>query len=352
MDIMIYYRLQNFYTILISLMSIFNVSFIYMIDENDEDIINEATDEYSETVTEIPLDPAVQIEYVQIDVRIVHTINQNYIGFGQTQPCYPVQLLFIKIQKLISRIYYYKFHILLGICSCIYVQYYATKIELSINKSLEIYDKLMLIPLNNTYQDLIMNEEHVSSNINSTVESKVDVVINDEITSIVKNNESNVKDMLKVNSEIILIDNLTCTLYNPFLYAFTKTFCWKDDIKDFSPAEPPDDTHSFYDSNKKKLMNLVENSITPVEKADELLSCFQKFFIDILNDEQLRQQRLMNENAISETASIDVLSDQILQNEENAIDENKVDDEKFILPTYLMGMHFEKQRNHVCPDQE
>ncbi|CAF4800754.1 unnamed protein product, partial [Rotaria sp. Silwood2] len=85
------------------------------------------------------------------------------------------------------------------------------------------------------------------------------------------------------------------------------------DIQDFTPTEPPDDIHSFYDSNEKNPVNIVENGINAVEKTDELLSCFKKIFFDILNDEQARQERLMNERDFSETASLDVLSDQILQ---------------------------------------
>ncbi|CAF4086668.1 unnamed protein product [Rotaria sp. Silwood2] len=339
MDTMIHRLFQHLYIILIFIMSIFNISLIYLIDVNDEDnmndhdenAINESMDGYSETVIEIPLNPIFIVHHLQIADLIVHTNDQNYIRFGQTQICHLAEVLFYKIQNC---------------------KHYTARVELSSNKNLEIYDKLILIPLNDTDQDLIIKEKNVSFNINVIGDNKLDVVIDDTINNSVKNNKSNVKDIPKVNCVITIGNNLMCTLYDAFLYGFTPSFCWIDDIKNFTPAKAPDDIHSFYDSNEKNSMNIIKNSINIAEEADELLSCFKKFFIDILNDEQSHQKRLMNEYCISETASIDVLSDQILQDEENTIDENKVDHEELILPTYSMSMHFRKQWNSVCPNEE
>ncbi|CAF3769763.1 unnamed protein product [Rotaria sp. Silwood1] len=281
---MIHRLFQHLYIVLISIISIFNISLIYLIDVNDEDnmddhdenAINESMYKYSETVTEIPLDPVIDLQSRQIPDCIVHNNNQNYIRLGKTRPC---------------------------------------------------------------HRGLIMKEENLSYNINEIVENKLDIVIDDQI------NKSNVKDILKINSAIDIVSNLTCTLYNAFLYGFTQLFCWKDDIKDFTSAKPPDDIYSFYDSNEKNPTNIVENSNNAAEKPDELLSCFKKFFLDILNDEQSRQQHLLNDQAISATTSIDILSDQIIQ------DEDKIDDDEMILPTYSMSTHFRKKRNPVCPIQ-
>ncbi|CAF1097845.1 unnamed protein product [Rotaria sordida] len=363
MDTIIHRLFQNLYIVIISIMSMFNVPLIYMIDTNDEhnmndhdeNTINESTDKYSETVTEIPFDPAVQAgsmclfivqKYIlietfskllglQTDMRIVHTHNQNNVRFGQTQPCHSVELLFLKIQKLINGRYFCIFLMCLGVC--IYYKQYNPNIVLSSNECLQIHDKLMLMALNNTYQDFIMKEENV--------------IIDDKINSSVKDNKSNVKDILKTISAITIVDNLTCTLYDAFLYGFTPPFCWKDDIKNFTPAGPPDDIHSFYDSNEKNPMNIVKNSINTVKKADKLLSCLKKIFNDILNKEQSRQKCLINEQVISKTVPIDVLSDQISQDEENTINEDKVDHEELILPFYSMSMSFKKQQNPICPNQ-
>ncbi|CAF4862382.1 unnamed protein product [Rotaria sp. Silwood1] len=321
---MIHRLFQHLYISLISIMSIFNISLIYLIDINDEDnmddhdenAINESMYKYSETVTEIPLDPVIDLQSRQIPDCIVHNTNQNYIRLGKTRPCHR---------------------------DC---KHYATKVELACNRSLEVYDKLMFAPLNNnSYQGLIMKEENLSCNINEIVENKLDIVIDDQI------NKSNVKDILKINSAIDIVSNLTCTLYNAFLYGFTQLFCWKDDIKDFTSAKPPDDIYSFYDSNEKNPTNIVANSNNAAEKPDELISCFKKFFLDILNDEQSRQQHLLNDQAISATTSIDLLSDQIIQDEENSIDKDKIDYDEMILPTYSMSTHFRKKRNPVCPIQ-
>ncbi|CAF0983133.1 unnamed protein product, partial [Rotaria magnacalcarata] len=73
-------------SIFISIMSIFNVLLIYLIGENDEDDTNEH--EYSETVAEIRLNPMVFDHGPQID-DIIYTNDQNYIRFGQSQPCHP-----------------------------------------------------------------------------------------------------------------------------------------------------------------------------------------------------------------------------------------------------------------------
>ncbi|CAF3883379.1 unnamed protein product [Rotaria sp. Silwood1] len=218
---MIHRLFQHLYISLISIMSIFNISLIYLIDINDEDnmddhdenAINESMYKYSETVTEIPLDPVIDLQSRQIPDCIVHNTNQNYIRLGKTRPCH------------------------------------------------------------------------------------------------------------------------------------------RDDIKDFTSAKPPDDIYSFYDSNEKNPTNIVANSNNAAEKPDELLSCFKKFFLDILNDEQSRQQHLLNDQAISATTSIDLLSDQIIQDEENSIDKDKIDYDEMILPTYSMSTHFRKKRNPVCPIQ-
>ncbi|CAF1622992.1 unnamed protein product [Rotaria sp. Silwood1] len=188
---MIHRLFQHLYIVLISIISIFNISLIYLIDVNDEDnmddhdenAINESMYKYSETVTEIPLDPVIDLQSRQIPDCIVHNNNQNYIRLGKTRPCH---------------------------------------------------------------------------------------------------------------------------------------------------RDPT---------------NIVENSNNAAEKPDELLSCFKKFFLDILNDEQSRQQHLLNDQAISATTSIDILSDQIIQ------DEDKIDDDEMILPTYSMSTHFRKKRNPVCPIQ-
>ncbi|CAF3908943.1 unnamed protein product [Rotaria sordida] len=358
MDTMIRRFFQNLYIILISIMSIFNISLIYMIDTNDEsnmndhdeNTINEPMDKYSETVTEIPFDPAVQAESLQTDMRIAYTNNQYNMRFERVQPCHPVELLFLKIQKLINGRYFYIFLMFLGIC--IYYKHYTPKVVLSSNKSLQIYNKLMLMLLNNTYQDFIMKEENIVYDINAIVDNKLCVVIDDKINSPIKDNKSNVKDISKIISAITIVDNLTCTLYDAFLYGFTPSLYWKDDIKDFTSAESPDDLHSFYDSNEKNPMNIVDNSINAVKKTDKLLSCLKKIFTDILNDEQSRQKCLINKQVIPKTVPIDVLSDQIFQDEENAIDDDKVDHEELMLPFYSMSMGFKKQWNPICPNQE
>ncbi|CAF4057521.1 unnamed protein product, partial [Rotaria sp. Silwood2] len=229
---------QSFYIVLISIISIFNISLIYLIDTNDEhnmndhdeNTINESMDEYSETVAEIPCDPVVQAQCRQIDMCIAHAYNKKYVRFGQTQPCHPVELLFIKIQKLINGRRFCIFLIFLGIC--IYCKHFTPKVALSRNTSLQVDDNVMFISFYNTDQDFIMKEQNV--------------VVDDKINSHVKDN-----NMLTEISAITLVDNLVCTLYDVFLNVFTPLFCWKDDIQDFTPTEPPDDIHSFYDSNEK-----------------------------------------------------------------------------------------------------
>ncbi|CAF4459581.1 unnamed protein product, partial [Rotaria socialis] len=70
MDTIIRRLFQHLVIILISIMSIFNVSFTYLIDANDEDdtnehgknTINESIYKYSEEVTEILLDPIFLVQ--------------------------------------------------------------------------------------------------------------------------------------------------------------------------------------------------------------------------------------------------------------------------------------------------
>ncbi|CAF0960865.1 unnamed protein product, partial [Rotaria magnacalcarata] len=76
-----------------------------------------------------------------------------------------------------------------------------------------------------------------------------------------------------VNYAITIVNNLTCKLYNAFLYGFTSTFCWKDDIKDFTGAELSDDMHSFDDSYEKNTMNILNTSVNGSEKAVNNLTC-------------------------------------------------------------------------------
>ncbi|CAM4784813.1 unnamed protein product [Rotaria magnacalcarata] len=284
-------------SIFISIMSIFNVLLIYLIGENDEDDTNEH--EYSETVAEIRLNPMVFDHGPQID-DIIYTNDQNYIRFGQSQPCHPVELLFYKVQKLINRICFHIFFIILGVGMC-YIIYTSTIASVSF-KGLQIDDKLMLISSNDTYHDLVVKEENVSFDINAILYNKFDVDIDDEIKNPANENRSNIKDLLQVNYAITIVNNLTCKLYNAFLYGFTSTFCWKDDIKDFTGAELSDDMHSFDDSYEKNTMNILNTSVNGSEKAD-------------------------------------VLCDQILQDEENPADEDQVDYKEMTLSTYSMSMH-------------
>ncbi|CAF3850737.1 unnamed protein product, partial [Rotaria sp. Silwood1] len=82
-------------------------------------------------------------------------------------------------------------------------------------------------------------------------------------------------------------------------------------------------------------------------KSDQLLSCTNKFFIDIVSETQINSSTYA-----TRTLSIDASFDQILQTQLRIFDRNEFNDQQFIYFVSSRIRHFQNQPQLVNANKE
>ncbi|CAF1148429.1 unnamed protein product [Rotaria sordida] len=261
--------------------------------------------ELSQEVMELEYNAIAENNNQTINQLIVVNDNRFDMIFGQARPCTSSSSHWLRNKWMLLMIYM----ILIIYSGYIYL---APIIFRSSIEDLSLYNTLTFLEIDNTYQDREMKEDNRFCYLNTIVRNKH----NDNINGLIIYKKPNIEDILKESSTIQVFNDLTCTLYDIFRYAFIKLFCWKNDIKDITPIELQD--------------NMSENNLRADEKTDKTLLCIKSFFIDVVNGRQSKKRSLTNEQCLSQTLSLNTSFDQILQTEQKTFDKNEVNRRKLI----------------------
>ncbi|CAF3382019.1 unnamed protein product [Rotaria socialis] len=265
----------------------------------------ELFDPISEEATEIPYDPATQLDDWIIKRQIAHDYDRFDGVFGQAEPhrghrCFDWRTMWHNIYGLMMNwkcpIIFALFMIILG-CS-----YMKTKISPVVSEDLKANNTLKLPMINSTPTGMTIQEDGSTCDVNEIVQDQLDININGKKSTQIVTNKSYVQDVVLEKSTV----QSSCPIADFFMHAFNKLFCWDDG-----------DTHNasnelHEDSNYQGYVQryIFGDDIITVKNLGESLSCIKKYFIDIIREQQISQKAMIEGQCIPDESFYDASFDQ------------------------------------------
>ncbi|CAM2722215.1 unnamed protein product [Rotaria socialis] len=259
----------------------------------------ELFDPISEEATEIPYDPATQLDDWIIKRQIAHDYDRFDGVFGQAEPhrghrCFDCNNYLLSDDELEMS---YHFCIVYD-----YSCYMNTKISPVVSEDLKANNTLKLPMINSTPTGMTIQEDGSTCDVNEIVQDQLDININGKKSTQIVTNKSYVQDVVLEKSTV----QSSCPIADFFMHAFNKLFCWDDG-----------DTHNasnelHEDSNYQGYVQryIFGDDIITVKNLGESLSCIKKYFIDIIREQQISQKAMIEGQCIPDESFYDASFDQ------------------------------------------